>query len=81
MTGFRTFKQAKRAPAQAMSPVIDPAPDCELIRRPLKQVARIAPLLGVPNIPPPVVKPAVNCTPPYYYDEKGNRVFKKECPL
>jgi serine/threonine protein kinase len=27
--------------------------------------------------PPPT--PAVKCDPPYYFDAKGNRIFKKEC--
>jgi serine/threonine-protein kinase len=33
--------------------------------------------------PPPAAAPPPkpNCDPPYYYDPRGNRVFKSECPL
>jgi serine/threonine-protein kinase len=29
--------------------------------------------------PPPQAPKAVNCDPPYYFDERGNRAFKQEC--
>ena len=29
--------------------------------------------------PPPPSKPVANCSPPYYFDSAGNKVFKKEC--
>jgi hypothetical protein len=27
----------------------------------------------------PAPKPAVDCNPPYYFNAKGDRIFKQEC--
>jgi serine/threonine-protein kinase len=45
------------------------------------QAPTAAPVAPAPNTGPAHGSAAssVNCTPPYYYDANGNRVFKKEC--
>jgi serine/threonine protein kinase len=40
-----------------------------------------AALAPVAAPPPPSPPPPAKCDPPYYYDARGNRVFKPECPL
>jgi hypothetical protein len=36
-----------------------------------------APAAAAPGAAPPKGEP--NCAPPFYFDAKGNRVFKQEC--
>jgi hypothetical protein len=72
------------AAASASAPVAAPAPE-----RPAAVPRAAAPLAqrGAPAAatsavaPAPAIKPKANCDPPYYFDAKGTRVFKKECPL
>jgi serine/threonine-protein kinase len=34
---------------------------------------------AAPAPPPPAAAPRVSCDPPFYFDSRGNRVFKQEC--
>lgn len=59
---------ADAAPITTLTPMPAPAP----IAPPPVPVG--------PTPQPPTGKPsAASCNPPYYYDDKGNKVFKKEC--
>jgi len=71
-------------PAVALVPIAKP----EAIVAPRKTALMGAPAPVAPppapapvSAPPPApaVAPAAKCDPPYYFDAKGNRTFKKEC--
>jgi hypothetical protein len=73
--------------ALSVAPLPKPAPvTVPTIAAPTKKgppVSRPAPVApaAVPPAPPPVAAPsaAAKCDPPYYFDAKGNRLFKKDC--
>lgn len=58
-------------------------------RPPAAEVPLVPPPVSGPPVPPPVSgppapgtvtqPPGALCNPPYFYDDKANKVFKKEC--
>jgi eukaryotic-like serine/threonine-protein kinase len=74
---------ASADPPRALQP--EPSPPTPL-RAPKSKRATAAPVAPAPPQPavtktPPAPQPAerVNCDPPFFFDAKGNRVFKQEC--
>jgi eukaryotic-like serine/threonine-protein kinase len=63
--------------ASASAPAGDAGAGGHLLRKAAQAPPPIAattmPVASVPPVSP------VNCTPPFYFDDHGNRVFKKEC--
>ncbi len=63
---------------------VAPAPS-DRVSPPPARAARPSPSVPPPAVPsaparpPPAHRPPSACSPPYYFDAEGNRVFKREC--
>jgi serine/threonine-protein kinase len=66
--------------APAVHPVAEPAnPKKKPANVPGQAPAPQAPAAPAAPAAPSAAAPAANCNPPYYFDARGNRVFKPEC--
>jgi len=68
------------APATAVAPTAAVATKKPPISAPVLSLAPAAPTVApAPAVPPKPTTTAAKCDPPYFFDAKGNRVFKPEC--
>jgi serine/threonine-protein kinase len=73
------------SPAETMQPAADAGKAATSGAAPPKRTAPSlvaappAPVGVAPAAPPARVVPSGNCSPPFYFDAQGSKVFKKEC--
>lgn len=77
--GSLTAPTASPQPPAGTAPAVTPAPEKrdEPVVTPQKPAAE--PRATTVRRPPIAAPPAKNCNPPYSYDSRGLKVFKKEC--